>query len=379
MELTSEQMAAIRMFHSPRPSRSYFVITGGPGSGKTTLIKHLRSGFAGIKHLIAAPTGLAAERIKQATGYDARVISKVDFSASLREEFRGCILIIDEASMVSIDLAAILLRVLEPIKLVVIGDEHQLPCIGTHSLLSTMLAAKECVHVVRLTQNLRQRTAGGSNALITAITNIGRGNEAWSSAMPQDDTFRVFSFNTTEQAIQAAAAEFKRRQGEAQMFGNTNAVVQKLNAMTAGEANVPRRVVCCRNMPKKGSDDLLNVANGTRGICDPDGVVHYDNGYVDKRRVTVHEDARCLTVHKGQGSEFDEHGIVQVSWFKDGIPAENTYTAISRFRSSVSIYGSKRDLEIAFSTKFVPASFDKDVVAMLTAATQAEVNVSGVS
>lgn len=355
--LTDEQMTAMKLFHSPRPSRATFVVSGGPGTGKTTLLKHMRSPFSDVKHLIVAPTGCAVERVKQATGFDSYVISKLEFTQLLIDEYKGCILFVDEASMASVHAVAMLMHILEPIKLVILGDEHQLPCIGEHSLLDTMLSSGS-FHVVRLTRNLRQLGDGGrANALVKAIAGIGR--PGW--VIEQDESFRIFTFATIDQAIAAAAKDYKEREAVAQMIGYTNVVVDKLNAMT-DDVGQRKKVVCTENC-YRGNEML--AATGSRGRINANGVVEYDNGFVDTRRVTQYVAAQCLTVDKAQGSEFEEHGIIVPSWRKGGIRADLTYTAISRFRHSVAIYGSKAEVDAALSAQFVVRPGDPEVVALL--------------
>lgn len=364
--LTDEQMLAMKLFHSYRPSRSIFVVSGGPGTGKTTLIKHMRSPFSDVKHLIVAPTGCAVERVKQATGYDAYVINKIEFTTSLIAEYKGCILFIDEASMASVYDTAMLLHALKPIKLVVLGDEHQLSCIGDHSLIDTLINSGE-VHCVRLTRNLRQSN-GGPQGLINAISRFGRP----SLTLEQDDSFRVYTFPTIDQAIEAAAQAYRDRNGDAQMIAYTNLVVNKLNTMTS-DIGERRRVVCTKNCYRAGE---LLAATGSLGKLRQDGVVEYNNGFTDTRKITEYVPAQCLTVDRAQGSEFEEHGIIVPSWRKGGIGAEFTYTAISRFRHSVALYGSNAEINAALNARFVTRPGDPEVVALMRESNVTELSVA---
>jgi hypothetical protein len=320
-------------------------------------MKHMRSPFPDVKHLIVAPTGCAAERIKQATGFDAYVIKKMEFTEDLINENKGCILYVDESSMTSVHDVAMLLHVLKPIKVVFLGDEHQLPCIGEPSVIDTLLNSGE-IHCVRLTRNLRQLGSGGkTNALMNAIANFGK--ESWT--IEQDDSFRIYTFPTIDLAIAAAERDYRQREGDAQMIAYTNVVVNKLNSMTADVGEF-RTVVCTENC-YRGKERLAST--GSRGKINKDGIVEYDNGFVDKRKTTRYVDARCLTVDRAQGSEFEGHGIIIPSWRKGGITADLTYTAISRFRNSVAIYGSKAEVDAALRAKFVVRPGDLEVVALL--------------
>jgi len=145
------------------------VITGGPGTGKTTIINTILSILKeeGIKTSLAAPTGRAAKRMSQATGEDALTIHRLlEYGANedgiLRfgknEENQldvGCV-IVDEASMVDILLFEALLRALKPgTRLILVGDFDQLPSVGAGNVLSDIIES-EVVHCVRLTEIFRQ-------------------------------------------------------------------------------------------------------------------------------------------------------------------------------------------------------------------------------
>ena len=146
------------------------VITGGPGTGKTTIINTILAilKFEGIKTLLAAPTGRAAKRMSQAAGEDAMTIHRMleygagddrDFLFFNRNEDNpldaGCI-IIDEASMVDILLMEALLKAITPgTRLILVGDADQLPPVGAGNVLADILSC-DMIHSVRLTEIYRQ-------------------------------------------------------------------------------------------------------------------------------------------------------------------------------------------------------------------------------
>lgn len=362
MNLTDEQTHALKIFFSAKPKNAVMIVTGGPGTGKTTLIEHLYSPVLNMKHLIVTKTHVAASHISSATGREVFVLDKIDFSHELSEKYQNCVLIIDEASMVSVDETAPILHSLKPIKLVVVGDERQLKGQSGCSLLSTMIAASKDndgpFPVARLTKNLRQQ--GAENALMKNIMGIGR--EVWEGPA-LDESFEVRKFRTTEDAIKAAAEDFSEG---CQMIAFTNKVVDALNDATKDKG--VDRVMCTKNIedPKTGE---MKVVNGVIGKRSENKIV-YKNAYVDKRGRTGNfatdpRPARCLTTHKLQGSEFSETGQLVMSWFKGGIPAELTYTAISRFKRKVIVYGESRVLDDAFGATFSQLNINEDVVAML--------------
>jgi exodeoxyribonuclease V alpha subunit len=128
------------------------VITGGPGTGKTTLLRALIAALAeaGIKPSLAAPTGRAARRLQEATGRDAKTIHRLlEYSPETGGFVRGetfplrtNYLIVDEASMMDLELAASLVRALLPnCSLLLVGDRDQLPSVGPGSVLKDVIAS----------------------------------------------------------------------------------------------------------------------------------------------------------------------------------------------------------------------------------------------
>ena len=144
----------------------YLVITGGPGTGKTTIIKAVVDIFEkwGRGVLLAAPTGRAAKRISEATGREAKTIHRTlefnpkqgSFRRNERRPLDGDALIIDEFSMVDLPLMYSLLKAVPPhMRLILVGDKDQLPSVGPGNLLKDIIESKR-VEVVRLDEIFRQ-------------------------------------------------------------------------------------------------------------------------------------------------------------------------------------------------------------------------------
>ncbi len=167
--LEEEQREAVKM----AALHGLFVLTGGPGTGKTTTINEIIRYFIsrGMAVLLAAPTGRAAKRMTETTGYEASTIHRLlEISSSSEEEdvrferndqnpLEEDVVIIDEMSMVDISLMHALLAAIAPgTHLILVGDQDQLPSVGPGSVLRDIIAS-EAFPCVRLTRIFRQDDA----------------------------------------------------------------------------------------------------------------------------------------------------------------------------------------------------------------------------
>ena len=189
-------------------SEGVMILTGGPGTGKTTIIKGLISIFTSLDYdiALAAPTGRAAKRMSEATSYEAKTIHRLlemDFSEETEPHFlRGSenpldadVLIIDEASMIDSLLLESLLRAAKRgTRLILIGDADQLPSVGAGNVLGDIIASGVFT-TVRLTEIFRQ----GNESLI--ITNAHRINEGLMPILDRRDADFFFLRRTTEEGI----------------------------------------------------------------------------------------------------------------------------------------------------------------------------------
>ena len=163
------------------------ILTGGPGTGKTTTINAMIHYFEaeGLDIFLAAPTGRAAKRMTEATGYEARTIHRMleisggaegnaGFERNENNPLETDVIIIDEMSMVDINLIHSLLKAIVPgTRLILVGDVNQLPSVGAGCVLKDIIDS-ECFHVVKLTKIFRQ--ASQSDIIVNAHK-INRGEE----------------------------------------------------------------------------------------------------------------------------------------------------------------------------------------------------------
>ena len=379
-----QQLARIRL--APRQRQALAaaltdkiaVITGGPGTGKTTLIRGVVEilGKKEAKVLLAAPTGRAAKRLAEATGLAAKTIHRLlefnpttgAFSRNRQNSLEVDCLVIDEVSMLDVELAASLLEAVPPgCRLVLVGDADQLPSVGPGNVLADLIASR-AVPVVRLDRIFRQ----AERSLI--VVNAHRVN---AGKMPElvsgDDNDFFFVARDDPTAAADLAIEFASRRVPERFGLDPILDVQVLSPMHRGELGVtrlnerlqalltppgPELVVGWRRfrvgdkVMQVRNNYELDIFNGDLGRVlsfDPEErelVVDFDGRPV----VIPSEDledvvpAYACTIHKSQGSEYPAVVIVLHHQHHVMLQRNLLYTAITRGRRLVVIVGSTRAL-----------------------------------
>jgi exodeoxyribonuclease V alpha subunit len=314
------------------------VITGGPGTGKTTLLRSLLMALdrLGIRPTLAAPTGRAARRLADATGREARTIHRIlEYSPDTGQFIRGPLyplragfVIVDEASMMDLELAASLLSALMPnCSLLLVGDRNQLPSVGPGSVLKDVIAS-ELAPVVELTQVYRQ--AGQSKIVINAHR-INRGELPELSNASGGDFFFI-ERNAPEDVAATIKQLVSQRlvgnfgisgSGEIQVLSPMNRgplgvlqlnreLQQLLNpqgrGVTIGDREIREgdRVIQLKNNYDKqifngdiGRVVRVDPARGLIDVAFEDSQVSYDPGDVEELAL-----AYAISVHKSQGSQY---------------------------------------------------------------------------
>ena len=372
------------------------VITGGPGTGKTTIINciiRLLSSEGDV--VLCAPTGRAAKRMTEATGYESKTIHRLleyggeegSFARNQENPIEGDCVIVDETSMVDLMLMRSLLRAIEPgTRLLLVGDADQLPSVGAGNVLGDILQSG-AVPAVRLTDIFRQ---GETSRIVVNAHRINHGEMPLLNEKGTDFFFeRKEGFGQTARTIVQLVTQrlpkflgFAENERTAQAVRNIQVLaparkgecgVVALNALLQAALNPPGparpsltygetvfrlgdKVMQTRNDYQiewrketvSGWEDGAGVFNGDVGfITQVDEEEHSLTVLFDEEREVVYQSgqlenldlAYCLSVHKSQGSEFP----VVVMPVAGGPPMLLTrnlfYTALTRARSLVVLVG----------------------------------------
>jgi exodeoxyribonuclease V alpha subunit len=359
------------------------VTTGGPGVGKTTIVKAILRVLAakGVRMLLGAPTGRAAKRMAEATGMEARTIHRLLEADPTTGGFRrdaenplDCeLLVVDEASMVDVPLAHALLKAVpERAALLLVGDVDQLPSVGPGQVLADVIASG-AVPVVRLTEVFRQA------AQSRIVVNAHRINRGQMPELERADPGTDFHFvpaedpeTAVERILELVRARIPRRFGldpvrEVQVLCPMNrggVGARALNVALQAALNPPGE----RKVERFGStfapgDKVMQldndydkeVYNGDVGfVVGIDGEAGELTAAFDGREVIYgfgELDALALayatTVHKSQGSEYPAVVIPVLTQHYPMLRRNLLYTGVTRGKRLVVLVGQRKAVSIA--------------------------------
>lgn len=373
------------------------ILTGGPGTGKTTTINMMIRYFtgAGMDILLAAPTGRAAKRMTEATGYEAQTIHRLlevsgapedgarsIFGKNEENPLEADVIIIDEMSMVDINLMHALLRAVPAgTRLILVGDVNQLPSVGPGNVLKDMIQSR-CFHMVMLTHIFRQ---AAQSEIIVNAHRINSGERV--EPNPDSRDFLFVRRNQVGNVVGATltlvrdklpgyvGVSFREIQVLTPMRKGSLGV-ESLNAVLQEHLNPPspdkKEKIFAHCTLRKG-DKVMQIKNNyqleweiqgdyhiavDRGM----GVFNGDMGVVleinlfaeqltvefeERRRVNYSfkqveelELAYAVTIHKSQGSEYPAVVIPLLAGPRMLMNRNLLYTAVTRAKTCVTIVGS---------------------------------------
>jgi exodeoxyribonuclease V alpha subunit len=361
------------------------VITGGPGVGKTTIVKAIVH-LAKLVHrnvALAAPTGRAAKRLGEATVMEAMTIHRLlefqphegGFQRDRDNPLDADLVVIDEASMVDAQLFSSLVAAVRPAaQLILVGDIDQLPSVGPGSVLSDVIAS-EAATVIRLTEIFRQAQA---SKIVVSAHAINHGELPALEAPGGAIADFYFIARDDPEAARATIVELVAERIPGRFGFDPVAEIQVLAPMHRGELGTGalNRALQDRLNPSSGTTELLRgervfrrgdkvmqlrndydkaVFNGDIGVIagiDGDEAVvrvEFDGRIASYERAELDQltHAYAVSVHKSQGSEYPAVVIPLVTQHYMMLQRSLLYTAVTRGKKLVVIVGSKRAVALA--------------------------------
>lgn len=355
------------------------VLTGGPGTGKSTTTNGIISAFAatGFQVVLAAPTGRAAKRLAEVTGMEAKTIHRLleckppeGYQRDEENPLEGDVLIVDEASMIDVILMNSLLKAMpQGMRLILVGDIDQLPSVGAGNVLRDIIDSG-CFPVIRLTRIFRQAQ---SSRIIMNAHRINQGKHPDLQVI-RDSDFFFMEDDDPERVAQTIVDLVKRRLPKAYKVepraiqvltpmqrgvvgaGNLNIALQE--ALNPSETFLRRggmtyrqndKVMQIKNNYDKevfngdiGTITTVDLENRELTVCFDDRDVVYDATELDELVL-----AYATTIHKAQGSE---HPIVVMPVLMTHyvmLQRNLVYTGVTRAKRLMVLIGSPKALKYA--------------------------------
>lgn len=375
MEYDAIQEEAIRKAAGSK----VLVLTGGPGTGKTTTTQGIIAAYRafGLKILLAAPTGRAAKRMTEATGLEAKTIHRLleckppeGYQKNEENPLEGDVLIVDECSMIDIVLMNSLLKAIPSgMRLVLVGDIDQLPSVGAGNVLRDIIDS-ECFPVIRLTRIFRQAQ---TSRIIMNAHKINEGKLPDLSNGKDTDFF----FMTREDPEEATAEIVNLVRNKLSRYYRTPSnQIQVLTPMqrgVVGATNLNMALQEALNPQGEGlrrsgfvyrpNDKVMQIKNnydkevfnGDIGIIEAVDMqertlkVNFDNRIIEYDVSELDElvHAYATTIHKAQGSEYPI--VVMPVLMNHFVMLQRNliYTGITRAKKILVLVGTKKALAYA--------------------------------
>ena len=357
------------------------VITGGPGTGKTTILKAILGIYGAItkRILLAAPTGRAAKRMSEATGLEAKTIHRLlafdvrnmRFKMDEQHPLECDLLVLDEVSMVDLLLFHHLLKAVpRGAKLLLVGDADQLPSVGAGQVLHDIIASG-AVPVVRLNEIFRQAQ---QSAIVTGAHRIIQGQVPFFDNKPSSDMFFIEKAEP-EDVLATIISLAKTRLPRTYGF-DPLADIQVLAPMNRGSVGT---AALNEALQQALNPSGTQVARGTHAFRVGDKVMQIRNDYdrevyngdigivtdidAEDQELTVRIDGRdvvyaftdldelvlayAVTIHKSQGAEYPAVIIPVTTQHYVMLQRKLVYTGVTRGRKLVVLVGTRKALAMA--------------------------------
>ena len=360
-------------------SSKVMVLTGGPGTGKTTTTQGIIAALKamGLRILLAAPTGRAAKRMSEATGMEAKTIHRLleynpkdGYKRNDDNPLEGDALIVDECSMIDLLLMNNLMKAIPAgMRLVLVGDIDQLPSVGAGNVLRDIIDSKR-IPVIRLTRIFRQAQ---ESRIVMSAHAINKGVFPDTSNGKHTDFFFIQQ-EEPEQAVDTIVKlvkerlpnAYKRPTSDIQVLtpmqrgvvGAANLNMALQTVLNLGQVSLNRsgysfrqgdRVMQLRNNYDKevfngdlGYIERVDMEDRTLFVCFDGRTVEYDVSELDELTL-----AYATTIHKSQGSEYPIVVMPVLMTHYVMLQRNLIYTGITRAKKICVLVGTKKALSFA--------------------------------
>ncbi len=390
IQLAERQKEAIRQV----AENKVLIITGGPGTGKTTVINAIIKIFSqiGAKILLAAPTGRASKRITETSGYEAKTIHRLleyspdkgEFKRNEKSPLSCDMLIIDEASMIDVVLMYHLIKAV-PLNatLILVGDVNQLPSVGPGNVLKDIISSN-MFPVVELNEIFRQAR---ESLIIVNAHRINAGNFPIFKSEKKHSDFYFIEEEDPEKGLSIIVDLVKDRIPKRFGFDPYNdiQVISPMNKGIIGAENLNEKLQDVLNPSSFGivrgtrrfriGDKVMQIRNNyEKGVFNGEigrivkidqenqeilvsfdiGVVPYDYSELDELSL-----AYAISVHKAQGSEYP--AVIIPIFIQHYVLLQRNliYTAITRGKKLVVIVGTKKAFIIGIKNNKIQKRYTK--------------------